>query len=301
MYQTSVTHFYYCRFLQFYLCVGSSTPISDGETKSKRKYEKTFDIDISIVVPAYNEESRLPTMMKDTLEYLQKKIDEGKLFRTAEIVIVNDGSKDKTMEQILEYTRNYPTSKKLCVRGVNQVQNQGKGSAVKQGSLYSRGRYILFTDADGATDIRGLDTVFNECKSMDTNGKSCAIGSRKEDGSQVERHALRNFLSWVMHKIVQFVLKNNIKDTQCGFKIFTRDAAKLVFPTQHLERWSFDVEVLYLLGQQRVPVREVGVVWNEIEGSHLNVVEASIQMLRDMFLIKFLYTVRLWRQTDVTY
>lgn len=104
-----------------------------------------------------------------------------------------------------------------------------------------------------------------------------------------------------MHNLVTFVLGFNIKDTQCGFKIFSRDAAKLIFPTQHLERWSFDVELLFLSSMKGIPIKEVPVSWQEIDGSHLNIVDASIQMARDMLLVKFLYTSRLWGYTDVSY
>jgi dolichyl-phosphate beta-glucosyltransferase len=97
--------------------------------------------------------------------------------------------------------------------------------------LYSKGRYILFADADGATDINSLETVLKECQGVAKNGRGCTIGSRKEDNAVVERKGLRKFLAWGMKTIVQFILKNNIKDTQCGFKMFSRDAARLVFPT----------------------------------------------------------------------
>ncbi len=93
----------------------------------------------------------------------------------------------------------------------------------------------------------------------------------------------------------------DIKDTQCGFKIFTRDAAKLIFPTQHLERWAFDIELLFLCAAKGIPIKEVPVTWQEVDGSHLNIVDASLQMLRDMLLIKFLYTCRLWNYGDLAY
>jgi dolichyl-phosphate beta-glucosyltransferase len=104
-----------------------------------------------------------------------------------------------------------------------------------------------------------------------------------------------------MNTLVKFVLRNNIKDTQCGFKIFSRDAARLVFPTQHLERWAFDIEVLLLCGAKGIPVKEIPVDWEEIDGSHLNVVDATLQMARDMVLIKLLYTLRLWGYDDLDY
>ena len=104
-----------------------------------------------------------------------------------------------------------------------------------------------------------------------------------------------------MHTLVKFVLRNNIKDTQCGFKIFSRKAAKLIFPTQHLERWAFDIEVLMLCGANRIPIIEVPVKWQEIEGSHLNVLDATITMARDMVLIKLLYSLHIWGYNDADY
>ena len=104
-----------------------------------------------------------------------------------------------------------------------------------------------------------------------------------------------------MNLLVKFVLNNNIKDTQCGFKMFTRDAAKLIFATQHLERWAFDIEVLYLCGAKRIPVVEIPVKWEEIDGSKLNIIDATLQMVRDMILIKALYALRLWSKDDMDY
>ena len=113
---------------------------------------------------------------------------------------------------------------------------------MKYGCLFARGDYIIFADADGATDINSLEKVLDGCKKNTKNGLSCAIGSRYEEGSDAERTAIRRFLSWGMNTLVKFVLNNDIKDTQCGFKMFTRDAAKIIFPNQHLERWAFDIE-----------------------------------------------------------
>ena len=92
-----------------------------------------------------------------------------------------------------------------------------------------------------------------------------------------------------------------IKDTQCGFKIFSRDAAKLVFPTQHLERWAFDIELLFLCSRKGIEIREVPVTWHEVEGSHLSIIDASLSIIRDMMLVKFLYSCGCWRLNDLSY
>jgi dolichyl-phosphate beta-glucosyltransferase len=238
-------------------------------------------------------------MMRDTMPYLQQKVKEGKLFKKIELIIVNDGSKDGTEAMIKKYTED--STDQINIRGVSLLQNQGKGAAVKYGCLFARGEYIIFADADGATDIKSLDSVFEACKKNAKNNLSCAIGSRYEEGSDADRTAIRRFLSWGMNTLVQFILKNEIKDTQCGFKMFTREAAKLIFPTQHLERWAFDIEVLYLCGAKRIPIVEIPVKWEEIDGSKLNILDATVQMTRDMFLIKLLYSLRAWSDQDIYY
>ena len=160
---------------------------------------------------------------------------------------------------------------------------------------------MIFADADGATDINSLDKVYDGCKKNAKNGLSCAIGSRYEEGADADRTAIRKFLSWGMNTLVKFVLNNDIKDTQCGFKMFTREAARIIFPTQHLERWAFDIEVLLLCGAKHVPVVEIPVKWEEIDGSKLNIFDATLQMSRDMILIKALYSLRLWSYADIDY
>lgn len=101
-----------------------------------------------------------------------------------------------------------------------------------------------------------------------------------------------------MHLLVRFVLGFAYQDTQCGFKIFSRDAAKHIFPTQHLERWAFDVELLYLARKSSVNVAEVAVAWHDVEGSHLDVVDASLTMARDMLMVKMLYMFGVWKTLD---
>jgi len=108
-------------------------------------------------------------------------------------------------------------------------------------------------------------------------------------------------LNWGNGVLNKFLMGFNIKDTQCGFKLFTHEAAKHLFPTQHLERWAFDLELMFLCNQKGIPVVEVPVHWQEIDGSHLNVIDATIQVFRDMILIKLLYTCRIWKITDMSF
>ena len=101
--------------------------------------------------------------------------------------------------------------------------------------------------------------------------------------------------------LVRFVLGFSYQDTQCGFKIFTRDAAKKIFPTQHLERWAFDIEVLYLCRHLGIPVAELPVKWEDVDGSHLNIVDASLNIARDMIMVKALYLLGVWSSEDIDY
>jgi dolichyl-phosphate beta-glucosyltransferase len=216
-------------------------------------------------------------MMKETLEYFQAKIKSG-LFKRIEIVIVDDGSSDNTLGLIKQYSEKYNGRDQadIVVRGFRQIINQGKGAAVKYGSLYSRGKYILFADADGATDINDTEKIYEAVKKITKNELGCAIGCRNTEETKVQRKGIRKFLNWVNTTLVRFVLGFGIKDTQCGFKIFTKDAAKLIFPTQHLDRWAFDIELIFLCAANRIPIAEVPVTWQEIDGSHLNIVDASL-------------------------
>jgi dolichyl-phosphate beta-glucosyltransferase len=114
------------------------------------------------------------------------------MFRKVELIIVNDGSKDGTEAMIKKYTED--STEQINIRGVSLIQNQGKGAAVKYGCLFARGDYVIFADADGATDINSLEKVLDGCKKIAKNGLSCAIGSRYEEGSDADRTAIRRFL-----------------------------------------------------------------------------------------------------------
>lgn len=159
-------------------------------------------------------------------------------------------------------------------------------------------------DADGATDTKEIEKVLAiVSKETENSGKDLgiAIGSRNAGQENVERRGIRKLLNTCMHLLVRFVLGFAYQDTQCGFKIFSRNAAKLIFPTQHLERWAFDVELLYLARQSSVKVSEVPVAWHDVEGSHLNVIDASLSMARDMLMVKMLYLFGVWKTLDISW
>ncbi|XP_013105929.2 dolichyl-phosphate beta-glucosyltransferase [Stomoxys calcitrans] len=250
-------------------------------------------LDLSVIVPAYNEEERMPSMLDECLEYLEAK-SKAENF-TYEIIVVSDGSSDGTVALALKYSKRYTVEK---VRVLELVENRGKGGAVRLGMLSARGRNLLFADADGATKFSDLDKLYDALNNINNSWKRDAvvIGSRAhlEQDAIATRSAFRTFLMYGFHFLVWLFAVRSLKDTQCGFKLLTRSAAKKLFTVMHVERWAFDVELLYLVEQLHIPVREVAVTWHEIDGSKLTPFWSWLQMGVDLFLIWFRYTIGAW-------
>ncbi|XP_039601746.1 dolichyl-phosphate beta-glucosyltransferase [Polypterus senegalus] len=250
--------------------------------------------DLSVIVPSYNEELRLPVMMDEALDFLEKRQKKDPSF-TYEVIVVDDGSKDKTTEVALKYTERYGDDK---VRVLTLVKNRGKGGAVKLGTLSCRGKYILMADADGATKFADIIKVEASLKDLQLQPNEMAIscGSRAhlEKESVAMRSVFRTFLMYGFHFLVWFFCVRGIRDTQCGFKMFTREAALRTFSILHVERWAFDVELLYIAQCLNIPITEVAVNWTEIEGSKLVPFWSWLQMGRDLIFIRLRYLTGAW-------
>jgi len=251
-------------------------------------------VDLTIVVPAYNETERLPIMMASTIAHLTSQKN-----RTFEILIVDDGSTDGTSATALKLAAKYP---KCNIRVVTLEKNIGKGGAVRHGMLYSSGERLLMADADGASRIEDLEVLW---KTMDglapDNEPGVVVGSRAhlvKSEAVVKRSFLRNVLMYGLHTILRIVGVGHIRDTQCGFKLFSRAAAQQIFPAQHLPTWIFDVELLLLAKQLHIPVAEVPIEWHEVAGSKLNVMTASLQMLRDLLIVRANHLLGRWKATS---
>ncbi len=233
-------------------------------------------VDISVVVPAYNEERRLPPTLIDIIDFFERK---GCRY---EVLVVDDGSTDNTAEVVRKFER-----VRSEVRLIQLPKNQGKGHAVRLGVLNSRGSRILFVDADGATPIAEFDRLQ---AALDA-GSQIAIGSRAlaSRDTKVATSLHRKVLGRVFNRCVNVILLPSIADTQCGFKMFSREAALFLFRRQTSDRFSFDVELLFLAHKVGLPIAEVPINWTNVPGSKVNLVLDALLMFRDVFRFRVLH------------
>lgn len=253
------------------------------------------EVTLTLVFPAYNEEERLEGTLIDTIKFLKNKQELDKSFKW-EIIVVDDGSKDRTSQLALGYSKKEGVD---LVRVLTLKKNRGKGGAVKRGMLCSRGKYILMVDADGATEISDLNRLEDAVKKVEKNGLGLGIGSRAHlvQEALAKRTFFRNCLMYGFHLLVNLFGIRGVQDTQCGFKLFTRKAAELIFFNIHLERWAFDLEVIYLANYFNIPFKEVSVNWTEVPGSKLSPFEASLQMGKDLLKLRLAYLFQIWTVT----
>jgi dolichyl-phosphate beta-glucosyltransferase len=222
----------------------------------------------SIVVPAYNERARIGKTLEQIIEHLREEK------WSAEIVVVDDGSRDDTFQVVSDFSSQNPE-----VRIIQNPGNQGKGYAVRNGMLNARGEVLLFTDADLSSPISEATKLF---AALD-KGADVAIGSRWLDPSlQFVRQSLkRQALSRIYNLFLRVVLTFPYRDTQCGFKAFTRAAAEKIFPQQRVTRWGFDPEILFLAHRMGLKVVEVPVRWGHDERSKIHPIRDGLRMASD--------------------
>lgn len=249
------------------------------------------EVSLSVIVPAYNEEYRLPQMLDETLTYL-----EGRAASTVgfsfEVVVVDDGSWDGTYAAArarAEKTRGE-------LRVVQLASNHGKGFAVRTGMLVARGDLLLMADADGATRIRDLERLEYALERHSSDGCEIVFGSRHhlKDDALARRSFLRNVLMHGFHMVVWMLVGGPIHDTQCGFKLFRATAAKPLFSSLHLYRWAFDIELLIVARLLRKSVVEVPVTFTDMPGSKLNLAVGAFTMLRDIVAVRIYYALGIW-------
>lgn len=283
--------------------------VQSGQTKPFPSLEEKPSLHLSVIVPAYNEQDRLIPMLDETIQFLDERKQKFPDFKY-EIIVVSDGSTDKTMQVVHKYSENNGDD---VVRGLKLVKNRGKGGAVTLGTKCARGALILFADADGATKFADLSKLEGKLKELTNCDYLCdmfkaadcdavIVGSRAhlEALANVQRSFLRNILMKGFHFIVWFTGVRTIRDTQCGFKLFTRKTAQKLFSSIHVQRWAFDVELLFIAEVLDIPMAEIAVNWMEIEGSKIVPVFSWIQMGFDVLMIWLHYTLGLWRIKALT-
>jgi glycosyltransferase involved in cell wall biosynthesis len=211
---------------------------------------------LSIVVPAYNEQSRLPETIRQIQEYLART-----QWAFQEILIVDDGSTDKTAEVAKSFAQSSSN-----VRVLRNPGNRGKGYSVRHGMSEARGEWRLITDADLSAPIEEIEKLRD---AVQRDGSQVAIGSRALDRSLIGVHqpGMRESAGRVFNSVMRTVVGLRIADTQCGFKLFQKAAALEIFPRQTQDRFGFDVEILFIAKKHGYKISEVPVRWNHVEGS----------------------------------
>ena len=174
---------------------------------------------------------------------------------------------------------------------------------MRRGALVSRGNNVLFADADGATrfsDLKKLETKLNDIQGENNHGLVCGSRAHLEKDSIAQRSLFRTILMKGFHMCVWIFGCKTIEDTQCGFKLMTRNTARVAFHSLHIERWAFDVELIKIAERIQIPTSEVSVNWTEIDGSKLDPLSASIQMFKDLFFLWLRYFTGVWRIVEKT-
>lgn len=226
---------------------------------------------ISIIIPAYNEEDRISATLDKILTYLKENNYE------YEVIVVDDGSNDRTVQ----------VAGIFDVKVISQASNLGKGAAVRRGMLEAQGEIRLFSDADLSTPIYELEKILPHFE----DGNDVVIGSRALQNELIKEHQpwYRETMGKTFNKIVQLLVIDGIKDTQCGFKAFTANAAEAIFSQAKIDGFAFDVEALFLAKKLNYKVKEVAVEWYNDERSKVNPITDSLKMLLEIIKIRGLH------------
>ncbi len=228
----------------------------------------------SIVIPAFNEQARIGATLDRVMNCVNSK------GWAAEVLVVNDGSSDRTASIVSAAAQIHPN-----LRLIDNPGNRGKGYSVRSGILQSRGAIVMFTDADLSAPIEEAERLFDAIG----NGADVAIGSRWLDRSRqtLQQPLYRRFFGRCFNWLTRLVMHLPLKDTQCGFKAFRREAAQTIFMRQRIERWGFDPEILYIALRLGLCVEEVAVTWGHDERSRISYLKDGLKMLEDLILVRY--------------
>ncbi len=237
-------------------------------------------MEISIIIPAYNEEKRIQKTLERIFSYMKEKK------HNFEIIVVDDGSKDKTVELVeLFRKKNSKNSKdKNRIKILKNIKNKGKGHSVKRGMLSGEKKWLLFSDADLSTPIEEIEKFE---KYIDQYLIIIASRNLKESQIKIKQPKIRSTLGKIFPLVVNLFTIRGIKDTQCGFKLFRKDIAEKIFPLQTSKRFAFDVEVLFIAKKHGYKIKEIPVIWINALGSKVDPIKDSISMFFDLIRFRF--------------
>lgn len=233
--------------------------------------------DLSVIVPAYQEAGRIGPTLGHVLRYLREQP------WSFELIVVDDGSRDDTAQVVRQQTGGLPEA-----RLISYAPNRGKGYAVRTGVLASRGRYVVFLDADLSTPAEEIPQALAALE----EGADLVIGSRRHPGSEIVvkqplyRRIATAIFAWTRYLIVGL---RQYADTQCGFKALRGDQARALFARTVINRFMFDVELLYLAEKAGLVVREQPVRWADAPGTKVRFIEGVINMMRDLVRIRWVH------------
>lgn len=236
-------------------------------------------MDFSVVIPVYNEEKRVAEALRRVEAYMAAKGWDW------ELLVCSDGSTDATDRIVSERSKAQPRVKLLAAS-----PNRGKGAAARRGMLAASGKYVLMTDVDLSSPVKECDKLV---EAIDA-GHDAAIGSRalRAEGADVQQSFKRHLSGRIFNAFVKLFVTRDFRDTQCGFKCFTRAAAQALFSKQKLDGFAFDVEILYLAKKHGLKVAEVPVMWRQGADSKVDVFKDSFVMVGDLMKIKKLHDSR---------
>lgn len=228
--------------------------------------------DVTVIIPAYNEQNRIGRTLQAVSDYFLKKD------LTRQIVVVDDGSRDNTLSVVQELRKEIGD---LTVVGYSP--NRGKGYAVRTGVKASQGKYVLFTDADNSTPIEEFDRIYPILKDNEV-----VIGSRYTKGSNivVKQPKHRILIGRLANRLIQTLLLEGIKDTQCGFKAFQCQAAHEIFCRACVDRFAFDIELLSIARLLGFSIKEVPVSWYDSPDSRVRPIKDTLNSVRQLLHIK---------------
>jgi dolichyl-phosphate beta-glucosyltransferase len=228
-------------------------------------------IELSVVVPAYNEERRLAPGLRQALEYLARRRE------PFELLVVDDGSRDETARVAESFAGQ-------GVRVVRHERNRGKGAAVRTGLLASRGRKVLISDADFSTPIEEIEKLERFLQ----DGTPLVIGSRGLADSQIRQRQpfYREMMGRTFNRLIRLFGVRGIRDTQCGFKLARGEEGRRIAAELKIEGFAWDVEMIWLARRRGYRIVEVGVVWVNSPDSRVDPIRSSFSMLRDVITMR---------------